>query len=139
MAWGYLLLHKTFGEDEYLGKAMQSLEWLDRNAEAGHVGHCWGNHFDFSTRGGRMKAHTPTIVWSGLIGQAFLEAYEQTAEQNISRSQEYLSPVLDLPRETLPRKLPKLRLGQSSVHNSNLLGAAAAFERGSTTPVNTSK
>ena len=23
-----------------------------------------------------MKAHTPTIVWSGLIGQAFLEAYE---------------------------------------------------------------
>ena len=34
MAWGYLLLHKTFGEDEYLGKAMQSLEWLDRNTEA---------------------------------------------------------------------------------------------------------
>ena len=48
-----------------------SVDWLDGAREAGYAGHCWGNHFDFSTRSGCMKAHTPTIVWSGLIGLAF--------------------------------------------------------------------
>src|SRR6188474_2083514 len=67
MAWGYLKLHEARGTRSLLDKAIACLDWLDRAKEEGHVGHCWGNHFDFTTRTGRMRAHTPTIVWSGLI------------------------------------------------------------------------
>ena len=127
MAWGYLLLHNTLGDKSYLDKAVQSLRWLDLHTESGHVGHCWGNHFDFSTRGGCMRAHTPTIVWSGLIGQAFLEAYEQTREiEYLDISRSICRWILNLPRESTSTGscLSYTGLGQSSVHNSNLLGAA---------------
>src|SRR4051794_11371294 len=80
MAWGYLLSHQVSRDPELLARAITCLDWLDAHREPGQVGHCWGNHFDFTTRSGRMVAHTPTIVWSGLIGQAFLEGYEQTRE-----------------------------------------------------------
>ena len=78
MAWGYLLQYKRTHEPESLKRAIDCLKWLEDHNEAGPAGHAWGNHFDFTTRGGRMKAHTPTVVWSGLIGQAFIEAYELT-------------------------------------------------------------
>src|SRR6266568_7281368 len=78
MAWGYLLLYKAFGQETHLDKAVMCLDWLDGSRVEGQVGHSWGNHFDFTTRTGRMKANTPTVVWSSLIGQAFLECYELT-------------------------------------------------------------
>ncbi|HEY5742753.1 MAG TPA: glycosyltransferase [Terrimicrobiaceae bacterium] len=126
MAWGYLFLHKALGTNSSLDKAMQGLRWLDRNRESGQVGHSWGNYFDFSTRGGCMKARTPTIVWSGLIGQAFLEAYEQTGEpEYLDISESICQWILNLPRESTPEGscLSYTGVGQSSVHNSNLLGA----------------
>lgn len=126
MAWGYLLLHKAIGNGDYLEKAIDCLDWLDRNIVGGQDGHCWGNHFDFTTRGGRMSAHTPTIVWSGLIGQAFLEAYEQTTKPHYLQISESICRwILALPRETTSRGscLSYTRVAQNSVHNSNLLGA----------------
>ncbi len=67
MAWGYLLLHQCFQHSVDADRERQCLDWLDQHREPGQAGHCWGNHFDFTTRSGRMTAHTPTIVWSGLI------------------------------------------------------------------------
>jgi rhamnogalacturonyl hydrolase YesR len=127
MAWGYLHLHKVLGDVSYLEKAAACLEWLDRAREAGYVGHCWGNHFDFTTRTGRMKAHTPTIVWSGLIGQAFLEYYEQTGEEGyLGVAESVCRWILTLPRERTSDGscLSYTGVYQHSVHNSNLLGAA---------------
>ncbi len=127
MAWGYLLLHRAFGDPESLAKAVECLDWLDHAREAGHAGHCWGNHFDFTTRSGRMLAHTPTIVWSGLIGQAFLEAYEVTGEHRFLTIAESICQwILQLPREVTSEGscLSYTGVSQSSVHNSNLLGAA---------------
>ena len=135
MAWGYLFLHKALGGNAYLEKAMQSLHWLDRNRESGQVGHSWGNHFDFTTRGGRMKAHTPTIVWSGLIGQAFLEAYEQTGEPGyLDIAESICQWIFNLPREFTSEGscLSYTGVGQNSVHNSNLLGAGMLGRHGST-------
>ena len=126
MAWGYLLRHKAEGRAEDQRKAVACLDWLDQNREPGYPGHCWGNHFDFTTRGGRMTAHTPTIVWSGLIGQAFLEAYEQTQEARFLDIAESICRwILSLPRESTPSGdcLSYTGVAQSSVHNSNLLGA----------------
>jgi polysaccharide biosynthesis protein VpsJ len=127
MAHGYLHLHKASGDESYLEKAVACLEWLDQAREPGHAGHCWGNHFDFTTRTGRMKAHTPTIVWSGLIGQAFLEAYEQTSEERYLEIAESVCRwILALPREKTRDGscLSYTAVYQHSVHNSNLLGAS---------------
>lgn len=127
MAWGYLLLHRATGSPDYLHRAKQCLQWLDEHREAGQKGHCWGNHFDFTTRSGRMKAHTPTIVWSGLIGQAFLEAYECTKEpQFLTISRSICEWILNLPKEVTANGscLSYTAVFQNSVHNSNLLGAA---------------
>jgi len=126
MAWGYLLRYKTDRNPAHLQKALQCLDWLDKNRESGQPGCCWGNHFDFTTRSGRMKAHTPTIVWSGLIGQAFLEAYEQTQDRRwLQIAEEICTWILALPKETTPQGncLSYTAVFQNSVHNSNLLGA----------------
>ncbi len=127
MASGYLHLHKAFSDTVYLEKATACLDWLDRNKEPRQPGHCWGNHFDFSTRSGRMVAHTPTIVWSGLIGQAFLEAFDQTGDTRYLRTAESICQwILTLPREVTPSGdcLSYTAVARNSVHNSNLLGAA---------------
>lgn len=126
MAWGYLLRYRTGGDPSDREKAIRCLEWLDKASETGHAGHCWGNHFDFTTRSGRMKAHTPTVVWSGLIGQAFLEAYEQTGEATfLDLAESICQWILKLPRELTCEGdcLSYTGVFQNSVHNSNLLGA----------------
>jgi rhamnogalacturonyl hydrolase YesR len=126
MAWGYLLLYKTFKCDDDRNKAFACLDWLDRNREDGQVGHCWGNHFDFTTRGGRMEAHTPTIVWSSLIGQAFLEAFERTGSPRyLEIAESVCNWILALPREVTSEGscLSYTSVSQASVHNANLLGA----------------
>ncbi|MDQ6758461.1 MAG: hypothetical protein M3Z32_01190 [Acidobacteriota bacterium] len=127
MAWGYLHLHEATQDGAYLDKAATCLDWLDQAREPGYVGHCWGNHFDFTTRTGRMHAHTPTVVWSGLIGQAFLEAYEQTQDERyVDIAESVCRWILTLPRETTKAGscLSYTGVYQHSVHNANLLGAA---------------
>lgn len=126
MAWGYAILHGVTGDDSLREKARQCLTWLDQHREPGYAGHCWGNHFDFSTRSGCMKAHTPTIVWSGLIGQAFLEAYEQWHDPaHLDVADSICRWILTLPREKTSSGtcLSYTGVFQNSVHNSNLLGA----------------
>ena len=127
MAWGYAILYGLTGTRAYRTKAAECLDWLDQSREMGHIGHCWGNHFDFSTRSGCMKAHTPTVVWSGLIGQAFLEAYEQFGEPRYLEIADSICKwIYALPRESTPTGscISYTAVFQNSVHNSNLLGAA---------------
>jgi rhamnogalacturonyl hydrolase YesR len=74
-----------------------------------------------------MKAHTPTIVWSGLIGQAFVAAYEQFNEPRFLEIADSICRwILTLPREHTNSGacLSYTGVFQNSVHNSNLLGAA---------------
>lgn len=126
MAWGYLLRYKAEQNPEHLRKALACLDWLDKNKESGQPGHSWGNHFDFSTRSGCMRAHTPTVVWSSLIGQAFLEAFEQTRDQRwLDISQSICRWILKLPKEVTETGdcLSYTAVAQGSVHNANLLGA----------------
>lgn len=126
MARGYLQRYAATGDSEFHRKALACLEWLDRAREPGQRGHCWGNHFDFSTRSGRMRAHTPTIVWTSLIGHAFVDAYEQLGDTNALESAESICRwIVSLPRENTPQGTCLSYTGafQNSVHNSNLLGA----------------
>ena len=127
MAWGYLLRFKLTGDTAFRGKAVACLNWLIANKSSKHPEYCWGNHFDFTSRSGRIPAQEPTIVWSGLIGQAFLEAYEQLGnEQYLAVAESICNWILKLPRAEMSVGSCISYHGrfQSSIHNSNLLGAA---------------
>ena len=127
MAWGYLLRYKRTRDTTYRSKAIACLDWLVANKAIGHVGFSWGNHFDFVTRSGINPAGSPIIVWTSLIGQAFLEGYEQTGDSRfLDVARGICCWILKLPREQTPTGtcLSYVPFGQSSIHNSNLLGAA---------------
>ncbi len=127
MAWGYLLVHARTGEPAALERARECLAWLDDHRAAGQPGHSWGNAFDFTTRSGTIRAGEPTIVWSGLIGQAFLEAWERTGEERwLEVARGVCDWILTLPREVTATGhcLSYIPSRQSSIHNSNMLGAA---------------
>jgi rhamnogalacturonyl hydrolase YesR len=127
MAWGYLYLHKTTGNKEYLQKAEACLDWLDHHKAPKYQKHSWSNHFDFVGRGGGYSKDIPIIVWTSLIGQAYLEAYEQTRNERwLEIAQSVCEWIMDLPREktSTGNCLSYIREGQSSIHNSNMLGAA---------------
>ncbi|MGH9471617.1 MAG: hypothetical protein ACRD2H_09225 [Terriglobales bacterium] len=64
----------------WLQRAADLLRWLTDHASAGYHGPCWGNSFDYETRLFYLPAGAPTVVWSALIGQAFVDAFELTGE-----------------------------------------------------------
>jgi len=80
-AQGYLRLYQTYGEAAYLDKARFCLQWLRDNRCPQFRGNAWGNHFPYQSRGGAIPKGTPTIVWTGLIGNAFLDVYDVTGDE----------------------------------------------------------
>ncbi len=127
MAWGYAILYRATKKQEYLDKAVSCLDWLDHNKSPRFKYHAWSNHFDFSSRGGRYTKDDPIIVWTGLIGQAYLETYEITREQRwLDIANSACGWVMSLPREKTPRGTCISYLADvlSSIHNSSLIGAA---------------
>jgi rhamnogalacturonyl hydrolase YesR len=91
------------------------------------LGYSWGNHFDFVSRGGCNPAGSPIIVWTSLIGQAFLEGFEQTGDERyLDVAQGICRWILQLPREQTNNGacLSYVPFAQTSIHNSNMLGAA---------------
>jgi rhamnogalacturonyl hydrolase YesR len=127
MAHGYLFRYKASGKPEYLRKAESCLDWLDHHKARKFTKHSWSNHFDFSSRGGSYTSEDPIIVWTALIGFAYLEAYEQTGTQRwLDIAESVCGWIMDLPREKTGRGncISYLAHVQSSIHNSNMLGAA---------------
>ena len=127
MAWGYLTMLRLTGNQQYREKAIQCLDWLIENKSPKFDNYTWANHFDFAGRGGRYSKHEPIIVWTALIGQAFLDAYELFKEErylNVATS--ICEWILALPREKTRSGIciSYHALHQSSIHNSNMLGAA---------------
>jgi rhamnogalacturonyl hydrolase YesR len=127
MASGYLLRASTTRDQRHLTRARVCLEWLRDNHSSVPRGIAWGNHFDFVTRAGLNPAGSPIIVWTSLIGQAFLDAFEVTSDDcYLDVARRACEWVLDLPKERTDRGncLSYVPFAQSSIHNSNLLGAA---------------
>ena len=133
MAWGYLRRYATLGDPIYAAQATHCLDWL--------VGHraqrqqfCWGNDFTFTTRAGRIPRGAPTIVWSGLIGQAFVDAYLALGDvRHLDVAASICDWIMNLPREPTPTGtcLSYVDFDQVSIHNSNMLGAALLARVGS--------
>ena len=127
MALGYLLLHRATKDKTYLNKAACCLEWLDKNKVSRFKYHSWSNHFDFVSRGGGYTKNDPIIVWTSLIGHAYVEAFEITrGEWFLQIAASVCNWILELPRErtSCGECLSYLADRQSSIHNANMLGAA---------------
>lgn len=126
MAWGYLTRYRASRNPEYLDKAIACLEWLDHQKAPVFQYHSWSNHFDFVGRGGGYTKDQPILVWTALIGHAYLEAFEITGRDWFLRVAESVCNwILQLPREKTSSGdcLSYLAHRQSSIHNANMLGA----------------
>lgn len=127
MAWGYLKLYKFTRQQSYLQKARLCLEWLDQNRVSRFRHHSWSNHYDFVSRGGSYTKDDPIIVWTSFIGQAYLEAFELTADRwFLDVAESACNWILELPRERTRRGecLSYFAHAQASIHNANMLGAS---------------
>ena len=136
MAWGYLRLYKLTGEVKYAKCAQSCLDWLIQHRSQNYPEFCWGNEFRFTTRAGRIPRHEPTIVWSGLIGQAFTDAYEILGKaEYLEVASSVCDWILKLPQEETKSGpcLSYVAFKQSSIHNSNMLGGALLARVGTLT------
>lgn len=134
LARGFIRLHQSTGESRWAEKAHWALHWLKANASPGYSGMCWGNHFDYQSRGFYLPRGVPTVVWTSLIGQAFLDAAEYF------QASEYLDVAVSA-CEHISRDLRRFPHGdavcityvpglESQVHNANVLGAALLARTG---------
>ena len=128
LARGFMRLHKTTGDQIWKDKSEFALQWLIENQLPGYSGACWGNHFDYQSRGFYLPKRVPTIVWTALIGHAFLDAYDHFQKDR------YLQIAVSA-CEHIVRDLGTLRDGDAicisyipikdtQVHNANTLGAS---------------
>lgn len=127
IGWGYVKLYQSMRNEDHRRGAEHCLDWLMKNRSHGYEQFCWGNHFAFSTRAGTIPAHTPTIVWSSLIGLAFLESYEVLGKpEYLQVAKSVVEWIKLLPREETNRGtcVSYVPFKQSSIHNSNMLGAS---------------
>ena len=127
MAWGYLRRFQVTGNPNHAQKARMCLDWLLGHRSYGYTDLCWGNEFTFTTRAGRIPRGEPTIVWSGLIGQAFVDAFDVLGdEQYLEAAKSTCDWILKLPRERTSKGacLSYVAFDQVSIHNSNMIGGA---------------
>jgi hypothetical protein len=127
-AQGYLRLYQTYGDPAFLEKMRYCLDWLMKNRSPGFKGYCWGNHFDYQSRGGNISKGTPTIVWTGLIGHAFMDAYEALGDKKYlmtARSAcEFIVDELGWLEQKPGLLLQYYPNAGILVHNSSMIGAS---------------
>jgi polysaccharide biosynthesis protein VpsJ len=128
LAKGFLRLYQATQNRPWVDKAEFALKWLTENKSQGYSGACWGNHFDYQSRSFYLPKGVPTIVWTSLIGHAFLDAYElfkkeQYLEVAISAC-EHIVRDLDTFVEGDTLCLSYIPTANKQVHNSNTLGAS---------------
>lgn len=128
LARGFMRLHKTTGDQVWADKAKVALAWLIENQLPGYSGACWGNHFDYQSRAFYLPKGVPTVVWTSLIGHAFLDAYlhfqrERYLQVAVSACEHIVHDLQTFPHGK--GVCISYSPGQNSqVHNANTLGAS---------------
>lgn len=128
LARGFIRLHKESGAPEWAAKAKEALQWLIEHPSPGYKGMSWGNHFDYQSRAFFLPKGVPTVVWTSLIGHAFLDAYEHFQDKSyldvaVNSCEHILTELTAFPDGEgvcigyVPGK-------DSRVHNANTLGAS---------------
>jgi hypothetical protein len=127
MAWSYVVQYRTDRRPAARVEAERCLDWLQTNRAASYRDFCWGDPYDYATRSGRRPLGEPLLIWSALIGQAFLDAHAAFGDDRHLRVAESIGNwILALPREQTDAGccLSYVAYKQSSIHNSNAMGAA---------------
>jgi rhamnogalacturonyl hydrolase YesR len=127
-ARGFIRLHQTTGDVAWQKKAEFALQWLIANNATGYRGMCWGNHFDYQSRSCYVPKGIPSIVWTSLIGHAFLDAYEHFQERRYleiaASSCEHILHDLGRYTEGEACCISYFPILDHQVHNANTLGAS---------------
>jgi rhamnogalacturonyl hydrolase YesR len=128
LAKGFIRLHQATGEQVWADRAVQALDWLTENQSKGYSGACWGNHFDYQSRSFYLPKGVPTIVWTSLIGHAFLDGYDHFKQDKYLEvavsACEHILRDLDRLTEGDTLCLSYIPTANKQVHNSNTLGAS---------------
>lgn len=128
LARGYMRLHADSGDSVWAEKAKAALQWLVEHQSTGYPGASWGNHFDYQSRAFFLPKGVPTVVWTSLIGHAFVDGYEHFNDESylkiaVSACEHILHGLNAFPDGEgvciayVPGK-------DSRVHNANTLGAS---------------
>jgi rhamnogalacturonyl hydrolase YesR len=127
MAWGYLRMCGQSPSPAFRREAASCLAWLTANRAAGFDDFCWGDPYDYATRSGRRPLGAPLLIWTALIGQAFLDAFDILEDDQylaVARSVGQWSAKLPVERTEAGACLSYNTYSQESIHNSNAMGAA---------------
>lgn len=136
MAWGYLHWYRSTRTEAAKVEALACLDWLIAHRSVLYEEYCWGDPYDYATRAGRRPYGEPLLIWSALIGQAFLDAYELWHDQKYFQVAVSVGTwILRLPKEEtdLGSCLSYIAYRQSSIHNSNAMGGAFLARLGALT------
>jgi len=127
IARAHFKLHSLTGEIDHLAVAEGCLAWLLEAASPGYSGLCWGNHFDYQSRVFYLPQGEPTVVWTALIGHAFLDGWEATGrKQYLEAARSVVRFILrDLERRPAGEGICVSYIPSSfrDVHNANVLAA----------------
>jgi hypothetical protein len=128
LARGFIRLHQATGDKIWGQKAESALQWLTENESKGYSGACWGNHFDYQSRTFYLPKGVPTIVWTSLIGHAFLDAYDHFGEERYLRVAisgcEHILRDLQTFAEEDSLCISYIPKQNKQIHNANTLGAS---------------
>jgi len=128
VARGFMRMHQATGEIQWRNKAESALRWLVEQRLSGYSGACWGNHFDYQSRVFYLPKSVPTVVWTSLIGHAFLDGYEQLGNgeylQVAQSSCEHIVRDLERFPEGDSRCISYIPTQSIQVHNANTLAAS---------------
>ena len=128
MARGFIRLYEATGDPAWRDKAEFALQWLIENRSPGYSGACWGNHFDYQSRTFYLPKGVPTVVWTALIGHAFLDAYDHFRKdcflQIAVSACEHILRDLDTFADGEGVCISYIPTQNKQVHNANTLGAS---------------
>jgi hypothetical protein len=128
LARGFIRLHEVTGDEKWAAQAESALQWLMEHYARGYSGAAWGNHFDYQSRSNYLPKGVPTIVWTSLIGHAFLDGFahfqnEKYLEMAVSACEHIVQDLEIFPDGEelcityIPGKVER-------VHNASCLGAS---------------
>ena len=128
LARAFMRMKTATGDAEWDRKAEMALQWLIENQCTGYSGSCWGNHFDYQSRSSYVTKNIPSVVWTSLIGHAFVDAFdhfhsEKYLEVAVS-SCEHIIHDLGAHKDGDTHCIHYFPTSDHQVHNANVLGAS---------------
>jgi hypothetical protein len=128
LARAFIRLHQATGDKVWADKAEVALQWLINHQSPNYSGACWGNHFDYQSRSFYLPKGVPTIVWTSLIGHAFLDGYDHFQNETYLKvavsACEHILRDLDTHADGDSVCISYIPGQNKQVHNSNTLGAS---------------